>query len=144
MSAASVWITFSIAGPERLASVRPSAETTPAVTVAWKPNGAPIATAIWPWRRRALSPSRALARPVASVRSTARSVSGSRPTTRAALSRPSRKRAVAARASPTTWALVTTRPSGASTTPEPPPWPSTDSAQTAGPTASATAETVRE
>ena len=48
LSAASVWITSSIGRPCCAASERPSAETTPAVTVEWKPSGLPIATAIWP------------------------------------------------------------------------------------------------
>ena len=48
LSAASVWITSSIGRPLRDASERPSAETTPAVTVESKPSGLPIATAIWP------------------------------------------------------------------------------------------------
>ena len=48
LSAASVWITSSIGRPLRDASERPSAETTPAVTVELKPSGLPIATAIWP------------------------------------------------------------------------------------------------
>ncbi len=143
-SAASVWITSSIGRPDRLASVRPSAETTPAVTVAWKPNGAPIATAIWPCRSRALSPSRAAVSPSASARSTATSVSASLPRSRAGLSRPPAKLTRASRAPAITWWLVTISPSGASTTPEPPPRPRTARAQTAGPTVSATPATLRE
>src|SRR5205823_4305302 len=41
-SAASVWITCSIRRPERDRKDRPSALTTPAVTVCWKPYGFPI------------------------------------------------------------------------------------------------------
>ena len=51
LSAASVWITFSIslvAERERVGSERPSAETTPAVTEPLKPLGLPIATTSWP------------------------------------------------------------------------------------------------
>jgi hypothetical protein len=47
LSAASVWITFSTrwpAEPDRVGSDRPSADTTPAVTVPAKPIGLPIAT----------------------------------------------------------------------------------------------------
>ena len=43
-SATSVWMTFSISRPVRLRSDRPSALTTPADTVDWKPSGLPIAT----------------------------------------------------------------------------------------------------
>ena len=48
LSAASVCITLSIAGPSASRSDRPSAWTTPAVTVYWKPNGLPIATTSCP------------------------------------------------------------------------------------------------
>ena len=54
----------------RLGRVRPSAETTPAVTVASKPSGAPIAIASWPCLSRALSPMRTAVR--SSRRSAAR------------------------------------------------------------------------
>src|SRR2546428_9722147 len=50
LSAASVWITSSIKRPDCARSERPSALTTPAVTVAWKPNGLPIAIASCPDR----------------------------------------------------------------------------------------------
>ena len=43
LSAASVWMMSSISRPERERSDRPSALTTPAVTVAEKPSGFPIA-----------------------------------------------------------------------------------------------------
>ena len=49
-SGASVWITLSIIRPDGVRSVRPSAETMPAVTVHWKPRGLPIATTSWPTR----------------------------------------------------------------------------------------------
>ena len=42
--AASVWITSSISRPPTERNERPSALTTPAVTVLWKPSGLPIAT----------------------------------------------------------------------------------------------------
>jgi hypothetical protein len=47
LSAASVWITLSTTrtlAPERVGSERPSAETTPAVTLPVNPCGLPIAT----------------------------------------------------------------------------------------------------
>ncbi len=59
-SAASVWITSSIirvAVPSRAGSDRPSADTTPAVTVPPKPCGFPIATTNCPTRNSAASPS---------------------------------------------------------------------------------------
>ena len=60
------------AGAER--SERPSAETTPAVTVASKPSGLPMAMAIWPRLSLALSPSCAAGSVTpASTRSSARS-----------------------------------------------------------------------
>ena len=48
LSAASVWMTSSISRPERARSERPSAETTPVVTVDSKPSGLPIAITSWP------------------------------------------------------------------------------------------------
>src|SRR5258708_2297494 len=84
LRAASVWITSSISRPDTLRSERPSADTTPAVTVDSKPSGLPIATTTWPRLRRALSPSTAdgvpAGRPVASR---ARAVAGSLPSPRA-------------------------------------------------------------
>ena len=41
-------MTFSIRRPLLERSERPRAVTTPAVTVAWKPNGLPMAMTIWP------------------------------------------------------------------------------------------------
>ena len=55
LSAASVWITLSMmrtSRPARAGSDRPSALTTPAVTVPAKPSGLPIATTSWPTRNR--------------------------------------------------------------------------------------------
>ena len=51
LSAASVWITSSMVRPLTERIERPSAETTPAVTVDSKPSGLPIATTSWPRRR---------------------------------------------------------------------------------------------
>ena len=51
LSAASVWITSSMVRPLTERIERPSADTTPAVTVDSKPRGLPIATTNWPRRR---------------------------------------------------------------------------------------------
>jgi len=86
----------------------------------------------------------------ASTRTSARSVSGSSPTTRAVRLRPSTVVTFTRAASPTTWLLVSTSPSGATMTPDPvPPWRRsscavTSSRTTAGPTRSATSMTARE
>ena len=81
---ASVCTTSSIIRPVRDCSERPSAETTPAVTVASKPSGLPMAMAIWPRLSFELSPSFAAGSETsASTLSSARSVSGSSPSTRA-------------------------------------------------------------
>ena len=81
----------SISRPDSARIERPSALTTPAVTVCWKPYGEPIATAIWPTRMLDESASRTCWSRGASMRITARSVSGSSPmscagTTRASCS----------------------------------------------------------
>ena len=60
--------------------MRPSAETTPAVTVESKPSGLPIATAIWPrLQRRCCRRALAAGRPAPCAFKSARSVSGSAP-----------------------------------------------------------------
>src|ERR1700709_2723023 len=51
LSAASVWITSSMVRPLAERIERPSAETTPDVTVDSKPQGLPIATTNWPRRK---------------------------------------------------------------------------------------------
>ena len=79
-SAASVWMTSSTSRPDCVRSERPSALTTPAVTVQSKPNGLPTATAIWPTRSADESPNATGVRSGACSRTTARSVSGSSPT----------------------------------------------------------------
>ncbi len=148
LSAASVWITLSISRPERVRNERPSALTTPAVTVHWKPKGLPIATTSWPTRNCRESPSRANAEASPSRRSTARSVSGSSPTRVAPRLRPSGNAASILRASLTTWLLVRTYASGVKTTPEPAPPPPlapvTCRCRTAGPTLSTAPITARE
>src|SRR2546425_2700514 len=58
-SAASVWITSSISRPPTERNERPSALTTPAVTVLWKPSGLPIAITSCPTRSAAESPNSA-------------------------------------------------------------------------------------
>ena len=52
LSAASVWSTSSMRRPDCARSERPSALTTPAVTVVWKPSGLPMAIATCPTRTR--------------------------------------------------------------------------------------------
>ncbi|MGY4291276.1 hypothetical protein ACVWXO_010542 [Bradyrhizobium sp. LM2.7] len=59
LSAASVWITSSMVRPLTERIERPSAETTPAVTVDSKPSGLPIAITSWPRRRLLELPSAA-------------------------------------------------------------------------------------
>jgi hypothetical protein len=111
-----------MAVPARAGSERPSADTTPAVTEPANPCGLPIATTSWPTRRLAASPRSAGVRSVASARRSARSDSGSAPTTRAEISRPSVNDALTrARPPSTTCAEVSMKPSGVTTTPEPPP-----------------------
>ena len=106
----------------RVGSERPSAETTPAVTDPPNPCGFPIATTSWPTRRRSASPSWAGTRSRASARRTARSESGSEPTTSNSHSRPSEKDALPRPSfRETTWAEVSMKPSGVTTTALPPP-----------------------
>ena len=78
--AASVWMMSSMSRPERERSERPSALTTPVVTVVWKPSGFPIAITSCPGRSTRESPSSTLGRSRDWIRTTARSVSGSSPT----------------------------------------------------------------
>ena len=122
LSAASVWIRSSTSRPVEARSERPSADTTPAVTVDSKPSGLPMAITSCPRRSRRESPRVAAGNVSGSLtRTSARSVSGSSPTTCAVRLRPS---AVVTRtlvAPPTTWLLVRTNPSGATITPEPEP-----------------------
>ena len=122
LSAASVWITFSTTRPCGTGSERPSAETTPAVSVPPKPSGLPIATTSWPTRSRSASPSSAAVRPFVSRRRTARSESGSAPTSLNSCSLPSTNEA---RPEPSVWATtcaeVSRNPSGVITTALPPP-----------------------
>jgi len=85
LSAASVWMTSSISRPVEARIERPSADTTPDVTVHSKPSGLPMAMAIWPRRSRLESPSGATSVKLPSARTSAMSVSGSRPSTRPSL-----------------------------------------------------------
>ena len=128
LSAASVWITSSISRPVRERKLRPSAETTPVVTVDSKPSGLPMAITNWPRFNRLESPSGAAGKVTGStMRISARSVSGSSPTSRAVRCWPSgvvtsmRAEELAVLPAPATWLLVRISPSGATTTPEPVP-----------------------
>src|SRR4051794_40426320 len=56
LSAASGWMTLSMRRREWERKGRPAAETTPGVTVAWKPGGLPRAMTSWPGRREEESP----------------------------------------------------------------------------------------
>ena len=106
LSAASVWMTSSISRPLRARSERPSAETTPAVTVDSKPSGLPMAMTSWPRLSVLESPSGAAGSATSSsTRTSARSVSGSSPTTRAFRLRPSGVVTPSAVAPPTTWRI---------------------------------------
>jgi hypothetical protein len=108
LSAMSVWMMFSISRPVRLRSERPSALTTPADTVDWKPSGLPIATTSCPTRSAAESPSVAGGRSAASARTTARSVAGSLPRSRPPKLRPSGSVSSSRSAPSTTWLFVST------------------------------------
>ncbi len=94
---------------------RPSALTTPAVTVCWNPYGDPMATVIWPMRRSAELPNGRWGRGGAFTRRTARSVSGSCPTRSPGNERPSARVTEKAVPPRTTWELVAMNPSGAVT-----------------------------
>src|SRR5439155_1625995 len=88
LSAASVWMTFSMSRPSRADKDRPRALTTPVVTVEWKPSGSPMAMTSCPTRRESVSASSAAGSPVPRMRMTARSVALSVPTTAAVSSAP--------------------------------------------------------
>ena len=122
LRAASVWMTSPIRRPFCARSERPTALTMPAVTVDSKPNGLPMAMAIWPGLILLELPSLAAGRrSVVSALSTAMSVSGSRPRMRAGTRRESVNASSMAEAPSTTWLLVSTRPSGDRMVPEPEP-----------------------
>ena len=148
LRAASVWITSSISRPDFARRLRPSAETTPAVTVDSKPSGLPMAMAIWPRFSSLESPRAAKGSQSPLARSKARSVSGSSPITRASMGRPSDPVSLASRAPCITWLLVSSNPSGEMMTPDPIPAPRPDTCgstrTTAGPMRSTTAVTARE
>jgi hypothetical protein len=123
LRAASVWMMLSIRRPDCERRERPSALTTPAVRVHWKPYGLPIATTIWPARRAPDSPRGAAVRSGARMRTTARSVCGSSPI-RAPWNRRPPVRVTSMSAAPwTTWLLVRMKPSGVKRKPDPPPRP---------------------
>ena len=83
------------------------------------PKGSPMATTASPTRSTEESPNSAGVRFWASMRSTARSDRASEPTRLAWKVRSSVSRTEIETAPSTTWALVTSRPSADSTTPEP-------------------------
>eukprot|EP00900_Chrysochromulina_parva_P023479 jgi/Chrpa1/5765/Chrysochromulina_OHIO_Genome00015632-RA len=138
----------SISRPSLARMLRPMAETTPALTVDWKPRGFPIATTSCPTRRpRGLSVAKG--RPDWSTRSKARSVATSRPRTVADSERPSVSVTETPMASPTTCALVSKKPSGEIKNPLPAPCgrpsgPGTLIATTASPILSTTPTTACE
>ena len=108
-----------------------------------------MATTSWPTRSVAASPSSAACSRADSARRTARSDSGSAPTTVASRSLPSVNVArTRAREPATTCALVSMKPSGVMTTPDPlPPYPRrvrTRRLATEGPSTSATLVTTCE
>ncbi len=159
LMAASVWMTFSIGRPSWPRMERPSALTTPAVTVLWKPRGLPMATTSWPTTRFSASPSAATTGSSSGVkRTTPRSLGGSSPSTSAGtdvpsenvtlISPPPSRRPPALPRPRTTWLLVTAVavvPSVPRTTPLPPPRPSWRPSEiTAGSSVSVTSRTARE
>ena len=89
-------------------SGRPTALTTPAVTLFSKSNGEPMAIAHWPGRIRAGSPKRTVGKPVAGILMSATSLRLSTPMTFARNSRRSVSLTVTSEASATTCALVST------------------------------------
>src|SRR5262245_10302757 len=152
LSAASVWIRSSIMRPVVARNERPSAGMPPTGTGAPRPGGLPMALASCPRRSPFELPSSAKASErAASARSSARSVSGSMPSSRASVVRPSVSVRRMSCAPLTTWALVSTSPSGEITTPEPVPprsllrpEPPRSTRTTAGPTVSTTDDTASE
>ena len=100
LMAASVWMKFSYSAS--LTSVRPRAETIPAVTEYFNPNGFPTANTQLPTRSLSESPSVAVGRSSPSILMTARSVSGSVPTICASKVRLSGRVTLISSASPTT------------------------------------------
>jgi hypothetical protein len=123
LSAASVWITLSIAKPLGAVSFRWSAETTPVVSVRSSPNGLPIATVGSPTCTVSEFPSssglRSRFSASTSTRSRARSVSASFPIGVAATVWSSENVTRMSVAASTTCALVRISPSSSITKPEP-------------------------
>ena len=121
LSAASVWMTSSIANPLGAVMRRWSADTTPVVSVRSNPNGLPIATVGSPTRTAEESPSSSgwSILPFGLTASTARSVSGSLPITRAVTVRWSENDTRTSVEEATTCALVRMWPLSSSTKPEP-------------------------
>jgi len=120
LMAASV-CTRSVNAPSLLRIVRPSAETTPVVTVWLKPKGLPMAMTVSPGMMSPESPSlTAGSFDAPLIWSTAMSKSGSAPLTAAGNSLPSSRCTMTSSPPAITCALVSTRPFSPSTiTPEP-------------------------
>jgi len=114
LSAASVWMMSSMRRPDWEAEgAAEGGERRPAVTVAWKPRGLPMAMTIWPAGGGGIAEVGGR-KPVASVewRDDGEIVWGSSPTRVAPSSRPSASWTRICQASWTTWEFVRTRPSG--------------------------------
>ena len=117
---ASVWMKSVNVRPASFdGTERPSAETTPVVTVPLRPNGLPTATTVSPIIRSKEVPIGAAVRFFESTRRTARSLSGSTPISFAGTCVPSLKLTVMREAPSTTWLFVTMMPSLDQTKPEP-------------------------
>ena len=108
--------------PRSEGTVRPTAESTPVVTVFDRPNGLPMATTVSPIIRSELCPRGTAGRPLAFTLSTAMSASRSEPSRSASISRPSSRVTVIREAPSMTWALVTTMPLRSTMNPEPSDW----------------------
>ena len=128
LSAASVWITSSISRPLRERSERPSAETTPVVTVDSKPSGLPMAITSWPRLSRLESPSGAAGSVTASIDAEQRQIGvgivADQPRAQVLAvggGHVDARGSAGGAAAPATWLLVRMSPSGATTTPEPVP-----------------------
>ena len=100
---ASVWIMVR-GTPSEPTTVRATLLTTPEVTVWSRPQGLPMAMAIWPTRMSAVVA--AAGRPLSSTRTTATSLLASAPTRVPSRRVPSARRTVTSRLPATTWAAV--------------------------------------
>ena len=121
---ASVWMKSVYVRSFSPRTLRPRADTTPAVTVLDSPNGLPMATMVSPIIRSDEEPNRIAGRgaPGFRTRRTARSLSASDPTTSHSSSRPDRVIAVIFDAPETTCSLVRMMPLASMIAPEPSDW----------------------